>query len=74
MILPAVRFSTLLTIILALLTVFVAPAQTPKSNPKPASTATPYPATTDHAPPAWFIDVASQAISAGSLRSRASSR
>jgi hypothetical protein len=57
----AVRFSTLLTIILALLTLLVAPAQTPKSNPKPASTVTPYPTTTDPAPPTWFIDVPSQA-------------
>ena len=32
------------------------PAQTPRRPAKPI-----YPATTHHAPPAWFIDVASQA-------------
>src|SRR5580704_10357296 len=41
--------------ILTLLLTVTSPAQTP-TPAKPI-----YPATTDHAPPAWFIDVASQA-------------
>ena len=39
---------------LAILTVFGSMAQTPRPRPI-------YPATTEHAPPAWFIDVASPA-------------
>jgi len=49
-----------LVLILAVLTSLTALAQTPKAA-KPARSPEPYPATTEHAAPAWFIDVAPQA-------------
>jgi len=54
----ATQTRRLFSFALAILTVCVATTQTPKAAPAPKPI---YPTTTNHAPPAWFIDVAPQA-------------